>query len=94
MIVNMSNELLNTPLSPDEIQPTHRVRHHCKNGSPHPVIVKFLSYKSREKVFRAASKLPMEDLTKDRSKVFSIARQLKKNPLMFKTVGHRMVLYL
>ena len=90
MILNMSNELLNTPLSPNEIRRTHRVGPHYKNGSPRPVIVKFLSYKSREKVLRAASKLPMageksrgvfinEDLTKDRSKVFSIARQLKKS---------------
>ena len=59
MILNMSNELLNTPLSPDEIQRTHRVGPHYKIGSPCPVIVKFLSYKSREKVLCAASKLPM-----------------------------------
>ena len=88
-IKRVKNEIF-TPLFPDEIQHTNQVGPHYKNGSPGPVIVKFLSYKSyREKVFRAASKLPMageklrgvfinEDLTKDRSKVFSIATQLKK----------------
>ena len=90
MVLEMANGLLNTQLSSDEIQRSHRVGPVKKNSLPRTVIVKLLSYKSKEKIQHAAKSLPLagdqsrgiyinEDLTKSRSRVFGAARHLKKN---------------
>ena len=59
MVLEMANGLLNTQLSSDEIQRSHRVGPVKKNSLPRPVIVKFLSYKSKEKIQHAAKSLPL-----------------------------------
>ena len=88
MVMEMASMVLNTELCPEEIQRSHRVG--PPNKLPRPIIVKFLSYKSKQKICRAAAYLPFagekakgifinEDLTKPRSRAYRAARNLKKS---------------
>lgn len=81
-----ANDVLGVELQRPDISRSHRVgpKH---AGGPRPVLVKFATYRARERVYRARSKLKdsiekayiNEDLTKKRGALAFHARQQKKS---------------
>lgn len=85
LILNMANDVLGVDLQATDISRSHRVG--PKIGSrPRPILVKFSTYRARERVFRARKTLKNsrnrtfinEDLTKKRGALAFHARQMKK----------------
>ena len=66
------------------ISRSHRVGPKRDDGTPRPVIVKFISYRAREQVYKARRSLPQgvhinEDLTQATARLAYQARQLRRN---------------
>ena len=70
-----------------DVDRVHRIGKKDQDGKCRPILVKFTSYRARDAVFRAKSRLKKdqtrkifinEDLTKARSTVFYKARQMRK----------------
>ena len=88
-------EDLDVPLAPWEIGRSHRVGRPRNDGSPRPIIVKFISYNVRRRVYDARKKLRdtprlrgiyiNEDLTPENNKLAYDARQLKRNGQLYDT---------
>ena len=81
--------VLQVELHPWEIGRSHRVGKPKSDGSPRPILVKFISYNVRRRIYEARKKLKTsknpslkkvyinEDLTKENSKLAYEARQLR-----------------
>lgn len=66
------------------ISRSHRAGRPKEDGSPRPVLVKFVGYRAREEVFKARKRLPRgiyinEDLTHANNQLYALARQMKKD---------------
>jgi hypothetical protein len=75
---------LGVEISPQEISRSHRIGKRDKgNKKPRPIIVKFVSYRTRERLFEkrkeAVGFFISEDLTKVRDDIYYKARQERKN---------------
>lgn len=92
LILSMANDQLGVQLEPTDISRSHRVGSSFAK-KPRPVLVKFTSYRARERVFRARTKLKNsgtnifinEDLTKTRGQLAYNARKLKKDKAILDT---------
>ncbi len=86
MVVDLAINQLGVDLHLNDISRSHRVGPK-RPGQPRPVLVKFSTYRARERVYRARSQLKNtlnntyinEDLTKKRGSLAYSARQLKKS---------------
>ena len=72
------------------ISRSHRVGQKRNDGTPRPILVKFISYRAREQVFKARRLLPQgvyvnEDLTQATAQLAYQARQLRRNGLIDET---------
>ena len=92
----MTQDALNINITPEDIDRSHRVGPRKKNKSPRPIIVKFKSYRVKEKVYKAKNRIAFanrnvhmlhmhEDLTKARLSMFKKATELKKAYLILDT---------
>ena len=85
LIVQMARDHLNIDLQPSDISRSHRVGPPTPD-KPRPVLVKFSTYRARERIYRARSKLKNshsgiylnEDLTRKRGQLAYVARRLKR----------------
>lgn len=85
LIINMAHDHLGIDLQPSDISRSHRVGPPSA-PKPRPVLVKFSTYRARERIFRARSKLKNsdsgiylnEDLTKKRGQLAYAARKMKR----------------
>ena len=73
-----------------QISRSHRVGQKRNDGTPRPILVKFISYRAREQVFKARRLLPQgvyvnEDLTQATAQLAYQARQLRRNGLIDET---------
>ena len=94
LILNLAQQL-GVRLEPWEIGRSHRVGKPRSNGPPRPIIVKFISYNVRHRVFEARKRLKdtpalrlvymNEDLTKENSALAYEARQLNRQGLIADT---------
>lgn len=93
LVVKIARDVMGIPLSENEIARSHRVGKPKRNGKPRPIIVKFVSHKVKEKVYRAKDRIAMsgdygkgffvnEDLTKTRFGILKSARELWKAKLI------------
>ena len=101
-IVEMAQNQLNLNISKSDIDRSHRVGRPKPGGRPRPIIVKFISYKTKKAVFQARSALSLrtpggkakyinEDLTKTRLEMYREAQTLKRDNLVqdsWTTDGH------
>ena len=86
MVVDLAINQLGIDLHQNDISRSHRVGPK-RPGHPRPVLVKFSTYRARERVYRARGKLKNtlnntyinEGLTKKRGSLAYSARQLKKS---------------
>lgn len=86
LVLKLANDLLGVELQESDISRSHRVGP-SQARKPRSVLVKFTSYRARERVYRARMKLKTsrekifinEDLTKKRGQLAYNARQLKKD---------------
>lgn len=87
--LNLFQTQMNIDIQPIAIDRVHRIGKKTSNGQPRPVLVKFASYRQRELVFKAKSRLKHsqpegrrvyinEDLTKHRAQLLFEARKLKR----------------
>ena len=86
---------LGVNLAPWEISRSHRVGKKRNDGTPRPIIVKFIGYNVRRRVYEARKKLKNhatlrrvyinEDLTRQNSRLAYEARQLKKQRVIADT---------
>ena len=93
LVLNFANNILKTKLSESEISRSHRVGRPEKdeNGDvkPRPILVKFIGYETRRSIYEGRTNMKdneeakgifvNEDLTKTRSKMAFIGRQLKRD---------------
>ncbi|XP_071166946.1 uncharacterized protein [Mytilus edulis] len=99
-VLKFSNDVLNSQLEPGEIDRSHRVGPPRSNDSkqkPREIIVRFVSYKSRQKLLKCkktmhefnksigTNYLMYEDLTRKRSELAYNARWLKNNNFIKET---------
>ena len=73
----------------DEISRSHRIGPKKPQGSPRPIIVKFVTHRNKSRLYKARRSLKMggtetaillsEDLTKKRQSMYAETHQLKKN---------------
>lgn len=99
-VLKFSNDVLNSQLEPGEIDRSHRVgppRSNDSNQKPREIIVRFVSYKSRQKLLKCkktmhefnksigTNYLMYEDLTRKRSELAYNARWLKNNNFIKET---------
>ena len=89
-ILDLVNNNLELNIKKEDIDRSHRVGPRKKNGSPRPIIVKFVSHHTKSQVYKCRGKLRLggeptkgiyvnEDLTKKRLKMFKAALSLKKD---------------
>ena len=89
-ILDLVNNNLELNIKKEDIDRSHRVGPRKKNGSPRPIIVKFVSHRTKSQVYKCRGKLRLggeptkgiyvnEDLTKKRLKMFKAALSLKKD---------------
>ena len=91
-VVKLVNEQLKIDTRPEEIARSHRVGPRRINKKPRPVIVKFISHNTKEKIYRARGRSAFneetehfyinEDLTNIRNKMYQQARTLKKENMI------------
>ena len=88
MVVNMAKDLLDMDLKQNEIDRSNRVGKPKGTKKPRPVIIKFVSYKTKDKIYSNRNRLAMagdkskqvfinEDLTRTRASMYKRARKLK-----------------
>lgn len=86
-VIKLFQNDMDLETQPADIDRIHRLGKKKSDGKPRPVIVKFATYRQRNFVFKAKSRLKNysngkvyvnEDLTKERSNLFFAARKLKK----------------
>ena len=88
MVVNMAKDLLDMDIKQNEIDRSHRVGKPKGTNKPRPVIIKFVSYKTKDKIYSNRNRLAMagdkskqvfinEDLTRTRASMYKRARKLK-----------------
>ena len=86
-VIKLFQSDMDLATQPADIDRIHRLGKKKSNGQPRPVLVKFATYRQRNFVFKAKSRLKNysggrlfvnEDLTKERSNLFFSARKLKK----------------
>ena len=86
-VIEMTKTHMNMDIRPEDISRSHRVG--PNKGTPRPIIVKFVSHRTKSKLYKARGTLKMggeatsklfvtEDLTKKRQAMFAEARHLKK----------------
>ena len=96
MVVKMAKDFLNVDIRKQDIDRSHRVGPPNANRSLRPIIVKFLSYRVKDKIYKARDNLHQggprvrgihinEDLTKARVQIRNFALQLKRVNLILDT---------
>ena len=86
-VIEMANKYLKIDIKRDQITQS---RSEKPQGSPRPIIVKFVTHRNKSRLYNARGSLKMggtetaklfisEDLTKKRQSMYAEARQLKKN---------------
>ena len=93
LVVDMIQNQLNMNIDKKDIDRSHRVGKPHPRGRPRPVIVRFVSYRTKRSIYKARSALQIraprgkakaihEDLTKTRLKMYREAQSLKSDNLV------------
>ena len=97
LIMKLTNEDLGLDMQPSVLDRVHRVGKKTDSGRSRPLLVKFATYRDRDKVYKAKSRLKgnsrgqiyvNEDLTRPRAQLLYRARQLKKGKRILDCWSH------
>ena len=97
IIVNLTSKDMGIDIQSSALDRVHRVGKKSDSGRSRPLLVKFATYRDREKVYRAKARLKEqphgrifvnEDLTRPRAQLLYQARQLKKERIILDCWSH------
>lgn len=105
MVVRMAKDMLDVDIQKDQINRSHQVGRRRGDGKPRPVIVKFVSHRTKSQLYHARNRLNFvgprargvrihEDLTKGRNRMFTAARNLLWDNLILDTWTEDGIVYI